>query len=56
MERFIGTAVLDEAHARDLGVVGIAGRASGLAFDARDATRRCPCRAGSPPPFVSTVM
>ncbi len=37
MERFIGTAVLDEAHARDLGVVGIAGRASGLAFDARDA-------------------
>ena len=37
MERFTGTAVLDEAHARDLGVVGIAGRASGLAFDARQA-------------------
>ncbi|MGA2930563.1 MAG: NADH-quinone oxidoreductase subunit C, partial [Acidimicrobiales bacterium] len=35
MERFTGTAVLDEAHARDLGVVGVAGRASGLAFDAR---------------------
>ena len=37
MDRFTGTAVLDEAHARDLGVVGIAGRASGLAFDARRA-------------------
>ena len=37
MERFTGTAMLDEAHARDLGVVGIAGRASGLAFDARQA-------------------
>ena len=37
MERFTGTAVLDEAHARELGVVGIAGRASGLAFDAREA-------------------
>jgi Ni,Fe-hydrogenase III large subunit len=35
MERFAGTAVLDEEHARDLGVVGVAGRASGLAFDAR---------------------
>jgi Ni,Fe-hydrogenase III large subunit/Ni,Fe-hydrogenase III component G len=35
MERFTGTAVLDEAHARDLGVVGVAGRASGLAFDVR---------------------
>ena len=35
MERFTGTAVLDEGHARDLGVVGVAGRASGLAFDAR---------------------
>jgi len=37
MERFTGTAVLDEGHARDLGVVGVAGRASGLAFDARQA-------------------
>jgi Ni,Fe-hydrogenase III large subunit len=35
MERFTGTAVLDEAHARDLGVIGVVGRASGLAFDAR---------------------
>ena len=35
MERFTGTAVLDEAHAQDLGVVGVAGRASGLAFDTR---------------------
>ena len=35
MERFTGTAVLDESHARDLGVIGVAGRASGLAFDAR---------------------
>jgi Ni,Fe-hydrogenase III large subunit/Ni,Fe-hydrogenase III component G len=35
MERFTGTAVLDEAHARDLGVVGVAGRASGLVFDVR---------------------
>ena len=35
MERFTGTAMLDESHARDLGVVGVAGRASGLAFDAR---------------------
>jgi Ni,Fe-hydrogenase III large subunit/Ni,Fe-hydrogenase III component G len=35
MERFTGTAVLDESHARDLGVVGMVGRASGLSFDAR---------------------
>jgi len=35
MERFGGTAVLSEAHARDLGVVGVASRASGLVFDAR---------------------
>ncbi len=35
MERFTGTAVLDEAHARDLGVIGVVGRASGLDFDAR---------------------
>ena len=37
MERFTGTASLDESHARDLGVVGPAARASGLAFDARTA-------------------
>ncbi len=37
MERFTGTAVLDEGHALDLGVVGVTGRASGLAFDARQA-------------------
>jgi len=37
MERFSGTATLDAPHARDLGVVGVAGRASGLAFDARTA-------------------
>src|ERR1019366_10510142 len=35
MERFTGTATLDEAHARDLGVIGVVGRASGLDFDAR---------------------
>ena len=35
IERFTGTATLDEAHARDLGVIGVVGRASGLAFDAR---------------------
>ncbi|HVB93703.1 MAG TPA: NADH-quinone oxidoreductase subunit C [Acidimicrobiales bacterium] len=35
MERFTGTATLDGSHARDLGVVGPVGRASGLAFDAR---------------------
>ena len=44
MERFSGTATLDTSHARDLGVVGVAGRASGLAFDARTAH-----------PFVSLV-
>jgi len=37
MERFTGTAVLDESHAHDLGLVGPAARASGLAFDARTA-------------------
>ncbi len=37
MERFAGTAVLDKGHAMDLGVVGVASRASGLAFDARQA-------------------
>jgi Ni,Fe-hydrogenase III large subunit len=37
MERFTGTATLDESHARDLGVVGVVGRASGLDFDARTA-------------------
>ena len=35
MERFAGTAALDQSHARELGVIGVAGRASGLAFDAR---------------------
>ena len=35
MERFTGTAVLDEAHARDLGVVGVVARAAGVPFDAR---------------------
>lgn len=35
MDRFAGAAVLDRAHAAELGVVGVAGRASGLAFDAR---------------------
>ncbi|MGO9560571.1 MAG: NADH-quinone oxidoreductase subunit C [Acidimicrobiales bacterium] len=35
MERFTGTATLDETNARELGVVGVAGRASGVDFDAR---------------------
>ncbi len=35
MERFDGTAVLSTENARDLGVVGVVGRGSGLAFDAR---------------------
>jgi len=34
-DRFAGTAALDRSHARDLGLVGVAGRASGLDFDAR---------------------
>jgi Ni,Fe-hydrogenase III large subunit/Ni,Fe-hydrogenase III component G len=37
MERFAGTAILDESHATALGVIGVVGRASGLAFDARTA-------------------
>ena len=37
MERFTGTATLDGSHARELGLVGPAGRASGMAFDARTA-------------------
>ncbi|HET9058850.1 MAG TPA: nickel-dependent hydrogenase large subunit, partial [Acidimicrobiales bacterium] len=37
MERFAGTATLDEPRARDLGVVGVVARASGLDFDARTA-------------------
>ncbi|MDA8359657.1 MAG: NADH-quinone oxidoreductase subunit C [Actinomycetota bacterium] len=37
MDRFTGTATLDEAHARSLGAVGVVGRASGLEFDARSA-------------------
>jgi len=35
MDRFAGAAVLDREHAVDLGVVGPAGRASGLDYDAR---------------------
>lgn len=35
MDRFRGAAVLDLDHATELGVVGVAGRASGLDFDAR---------------------
>jgi Ni,Fe-hydrogenase III large subunit/Ni,Fe-hydrogenase III component G len=35
IERFTGTATLDESHARDLGLVGPAARASGVTFDAR---------------------
>jgi Ni,Fe-hydrogenase III large subunit/Ni,Fe-hydrogenase III component G len=35
MDRFSGAAVLDRSHATELGVVGVAGRASGLDFDAR---------------------
>jgi Ni,Fe-hydrogenase III large subunit/Ni,Fe-hydrogenase III component G len=35
MDRFAGAAVLDRAHAVELGVVGPAGRASGLSYDAR---------------------
>jgi Ni,Fe-hydrogenase III large subunit len=35
MDRFAGAAVLDPAQASELGAVGVTGRASGLAFDAR---------------------
>jgi Ni,Fe-hydrogenase III large subunit/Ni,Fe-hydrogenase III component G len=35
MDRFDGAAVLDRAHAAELGVVGPSGRASGLDYDAR---------------------
>jgi Ni,Fe-hydrogenase III large subunit/Ni,Fe-hydrogenase III component G len=35
MDRFAGAAVLDRAHAVELGVVGPSGRASGLDYDAR---------------------
>ncbi len=35
MERFNGTAILESSHARELGVVGIAAKASGISFDAR---------------------
>jgi Ni,Fe-hydrogenase III large subunit/Ni,Fe-hydrogenase III component G len=54
MERFTGTAVLDETHARDLGVVGVAGRASGLAFDARVSHPSVPMP-GSFSPALRTV-
>ena len=37
IERFTGTAMLDESHAHDLGLVGPAARASGVTFDARTA-------------------
>jgi Ni,Fe-hydrogenase III large subunit len=37
MDRFAGAAVLDREHAVELGVVGVAGRASGVLFDARTA-------------------
>ena len=37
LERFSGTAVLDRSHAQELGLVGVAARASGVAFDARAA-------------------
>ena len=37
MERFTGTATLQETDARSLGVVGVVARASGLDFDARAA-------------------
>jgi Ni,Fe-hydrogenase III large subunit len=35
MERFSGTAILGEADARELGLVGVAARASGVNIDAR---------------------
>jgi Ni,Fe-hydrogenase III large subunit/Ni,Fe-hydrogenase III component G len=35
MERFTGTAVLDRSHAAELGVVGVAARASGEPLDGR---------------------
>lgn len=35
MDRFEGTGYLDPEHARELGVVGVVGRASGIARDAR---------------------
>jgi Ni,Fe-hydrogenase III large subunit/Ni,Fe-hydrogenase III component G len=35
MDRFTGAAVLDHAHAVELGVIGLAARASGIRFDAR---------------------
>jgi Ni,Fe-hydrogenase III large subunit len=41
IERFTGTAILSGANAQDLGVIGPAGRASGLAFDARVAHPFC---------------
>ena len=54
MERFAGTAVLDQAHARDLGVVGVVGRASGLAFDARIAHPLVDLGRASSRPHVQT--
>ena len=50
MDRFTGTAVLDRSHAAELGVLGVAGRASGLDFDARLAHPFLPiCRNFVPP-------
>ena len=37
MDRFRGTGVLTEIQAREIGVLGVAARASGLALDARNA-------------------
>ncbi len=42
MDRFDGAAVLDRAHAVELGVVGPVGRASGLDFDTRIAHPAAP--------------
>jgi Ni,Fe-hydrogenase III large subunit/Ni,Fe-hydrogenase III component G len=42
MDRFAGAAVLHRTHALELGVVGVAARASGLDFDARVAHPAAP--------------
>ncbi len=49
MDRFRGAAVLDRTHATELGVVGVAGRASGLPLDARVAHPFAPRTAGFTP-------
>jgi Ni,Fe-hydrogenase III large subunit/Ni,Fe-hydrogenase III component G len=53
MDRFTGAAVLDRAHAVELGVVGVAARASGLAFDARVAHPYAPPAEGFVPALQS---